>query len=115
MHTVIVLFKEQGSLQLLFEHLDHADKAYRSLAMPLAACAVWDVEVRDDYGTISTLDRREIRAVVIQDLAQHLKGAAMHSLLQQRAQAELQKKIASDPMLRFITPNGPIPGAAFQG
>jgi hypothetical protein len=122
MHTVIVLFKEQGSLQLLFEHLDHANKAYDAVWFAKDRSGNRDgvlgdevAQVRDDYGTSAVIEGAEVRAVVIQDLAQHLRGAAIHSLMQQRANAELQKKMASDPMLRLLTPNGPLGGAAFHG
>ena len=121
MHIVMVLFKEQGSLQLLFEHLNHANKAYGAvlLAKSYADRGIllfeypdkdWHMEkvaeIHDDYGSVATIDGEEVRAVVIQDLAQHLKGAAMHGLLQQRAQAELQKKAAADPTLRFLANSG---------
>lgn len=101
--ALMVMFRGEGSLNLYFEQTGKAHEAYGALA-PGASGVV--VEARDDFGTRASIDRGDVRAVVLQNMQEHSKVAIEVQLLNARAGATLQKRQMSDPTLRFMGPAG---------
>ena len=109
--AVMVMFRGEGSLNLYYEITDEAHRAYEALRAPESGL----IELKDNFGTRASVDRGEVRAVILQNVNQHTKAAIEVQLVNARATATLQQRHASDPTLRFIgTAAGGMPNGSLR-
>lgn len=109
--VLMVMFRGEGSLNLYYEQTVKAHEAWAALS-PNQDPSVFGpvlVEARDDFGTRVSIDVREVRAVILQNMQEHTKVAIEIQLTNARANAALQKRQMSDPRLRFIGSAAGIP------
>jgi hypothetical protein len=102
-----------STLRLLYESKEAGQRAYEALMKPrqppeefdrgLAAIEFDpDVEITDTYGSTVTVDRNLIMVRWLTNLGQQAEGMKAEQVLNAHAQANLQRKLAADPMLKGV-------------
>lgn len=103
----ILLARQQGQLILQFKQKAAADMALDTVRMAKAASPMAPEQrltLLDDYSRAVDLAAADIVATVMLDCAEGMKGAGDAKLIEVRANAQLQKTVAADPVLKLLGP-----------
>jgi hypothetical protein len=101
----------RGSSQMIrFEHSTKAtaDRTYDLLAKLARNCFDF-VEIKDDYGCQATIAREDLGVFFLQDLKRQMDGNSEVELMKAQANAVLQRRAQSDPIINFNTNIQPPP------
>jgi hypothetical protein len=102
--TILLKGREQA-VMLNFRGGDAARKARAAFMEPTAIL----LAVPDDFGSTFHGRPEDVHALLIQDLDGTFEAQAEQALIQARAQAKVQRKAQSDPLLapaRLVPANG---------
>ena len=111
LHSLTIAFRGQGSLILQYNSESRAKAAWEALKVPsltpdmmdrgLPAPAYEDkVDIGDDFGTLANIDRTSVLAHWFTNLGQQAEGFKEQQTLNAHAQANLQRRLAADPLLK---------------
>ena len=118
LHSLTIAFRAQGTLSLQYNSESRAKAAWEALKLPtltpdmmdrgLPAPAYEDtVDIGDDFGTLANIDRTSIMAHWFTNLGQEVEGQKEKQILNAHAQANLQRRLATDPLLKGMVPPPP--------
>lgn len=107
----ILLAKQQGQLLLQFKQKAAAKEVHDRVKAAKRSSAIASAEplrltLTDDYSRELDIGTADIIATLICDCAEVTKGQADTKLIEIRANAQLQKTVAADPVLKLL---GPMP------
>lgn len=106
MYLVVVTCKNGPQLTLMFNNPHRAEAAYRALKATDRDENTFEIEVEDDYSQVVMVNRDETAVILMQNIARVHDGQAEIAMMQQRAQATMQRKAMNDPTLKLLTPHG---------
>ena len=110
--SVSVAFRSgTNTMRLLFNSGDSAKQAYELLKRPVQSAQDFErglpapaydsaVEVQDGFGITAVIDRDSVMMHWLTCMGDQLEGLKEEQLLNAHAQANLQRKVAADPLLR---------------
>lgn len=109
LYSLLVFLKNNpNTIRFLFKSNTTAKAAYESFHSP--ATPNLAVDIRDDYGNAATIDRDSVAVYVQSYCNEDFNGQAEFSIMQAHANAKLQRRAATDPMLKtgVVAANGPL-------
>lgn len=106
MYLVVVTCKNGPQITLMFNNSHRAAATYRTLKAADRDEDTFEIEVEDDYGQAVMVNRDETALILMQSVARVHDGQTEIAMMQQRAQAAMQRKAMNDPGLKLLTPAG---------
>lgn len=113
MHVITIALKGGAMLQYhyigglnaqpVYEEIERQRKAWAPCG-PSIITGTSIISLKDDYGHTGIVDVCEIGGVVLADVEKEFKAKAEIQFLNTQANGELQKRLASTPGARLLTP-----------
>jgi hypothetical protein len=107
LYSMLVFLKNNpNAIRFLFKSESSVTDAYAVMTQPGTPL----VEIHDDYSNTALIDRSAVAVCVKTYCNDDFTGQGDFSILQAHAQAKLQRRAQTDPMLKtgIAMPNGPM-------
>lgn len=116
LYMLTVIFRGSHSARFSYKSAKSADDNYSVLKPPVTVfinemdegtsieAAPSFVEIADDYGNIASIDRREVIGIIRAYVNEDMNADSDLQFLKTHATVKLNKKIATDPMLKTLVP-----------
>jgi hypothetical protein len=106
MFNVTVSFGDTKQWQFLFHNFDRAEAVIADFTKPESGRFL---HVVDDFGNTALIGLDAINGILIENYVKSVDAAIERHMINARAQAKAQSKIAGDPLLRMVGQmNGPM-------
>lgn len=103
---IIVLNCSQQNLLLTYKTLEGQQKAQEIIDEGCGVYGKLHISVDDDYGRHVDVLSDALVSVLYFNVGADLDAQADEQLLKQRANAKLQQRVASDPIMKLAMPGG---------
>lgn len=92
---VVVLRQPQANVVLNF----HSESTAELARLAANERSVDAFEIMDDFGNRAAIERKDVSAVILTEVAKDMEAQKQFELMRLRAQAKFQREVQADPMI----------------